>query len=1521
MIVRILLLGTILLLAAPAAHAQRQMERLGRGVIAVRTNSAKVYIGWRLLGSDPDDLGFNLYRVAGGATNKLNSSLPLTNTTDFIDSPSSFAVTNLYFVRPVSNGVELAPSAAFALTTNAPIRSYFTIPIQPPPDGTNYSYTANDASVADLDGDGEYELVLKWDPSNSKDNSLSGYTGDVFLDAYRLDGTRLWRIDLGKNIRAGAHYTQFMVYDLDGDGKAEVACKTAPGTIDGQGNYVLMPGDSATSDYRNSSGYILSGPEYLTIFNGQTGAAIATTNYNPPRGSVSSWGDSYGNRVDRFLACVAYLDGARPSLVMCRGYYTRAVLAAWNWRNGQLTNLWNFDTTNAAYAAYAGQGNHSLSVSDVDHDGKDEILYGACSIDHDGKGLYSTGLGHGDAEHISDLDPDRPGIEVWDVHETPSSYSAGEYRDAKTGQLIWGVAATDDTGRGMAAHIDSGHRGFQMWSSYTSGVYDVQGNLISSNKPSVNFAIWWDADVDRELLDGVKLDKWTGNGTSRLVTFSSYEGAVANNTTKANPSLSADILGDWREEVILPNSNSTALVVFTTTIGATNRFPTFMHDPQYRLSVALQNVAYNQPPHTSFYVGEDMYPVPLAPVSDAHLVWRGDASSVWDASALNWRSNNVWISNTTALAFPSGDTVLFDSSGSNSAPIQLSGTLAPAKVTVYSFSNYVFAGSGSIGGNAALSKAGAGALTLSNTNSYSGPTSVRDGVLWVNGALPQSAVTACGNAWGGAVVGGLGTLGQGLLLQKGANLSPGFGTNQAGALTISNSLGELGNVANEFHLSNDPGGSTKTNDLVTIAGNLTLKGSNTVSIVCLNGSLASGAYPLFNYSGTLTGGLTNLTLLGINSNLAILTNPPGQIALLVSSNLPLNLTWAGGGSNTWTIGGASNWFDGSALAAFHTLDSVRFEDAGATNTLVTLVSNVSPGSVLADASSDYTLAGTGGISGTCGLTKTNTGTLTLAATNSYTGPTVIGQGIVSASYLIGGGTNSALGASGSGATNLVFCGGTLRYTGPSLTWVRCATLTSAGGTIDIPGSSTALGLAGGYSSGPGALTKTGAGTLALTVDNNFSGGVNVNAGTLQLGSLAAAGAGPIILNGGTLALNAAGDPAYYANPVSIATDSSLTSPGSGNKNHCFNGALFGPGNLTLTTSSGGTFSVAATLEGFSGTLTLGGAGTFRFYDSPGSSQATFDLGTNGATILTRAGGTVNLGALAGGPGSFLKGGASSAVATTYIVGSNGLSTLFAGTITNGTKGAAATTALVKVGSGTLSLTGTNTYSGGTLLCGGTVLVNNPGGSGLGTGSIIVSNGATLGGSGYITGATSILDGILAPGGALPGTLTFSSGLSLANASTANFACGATSDLISVTGNLTLGGTLNLSAATGFAAGAYTLFTYSGNLTLGSVTLGAMPAGYVGALDTSSAGLVRVKVTALPRPAFARTFTSGTNLVLNATNGTAGQPCSVLTSTNLSLPIANWSLLCTNQFPAGGTLWLTNPIPPNTPAQFFLIRIP
>ncbi|MFC2137047.1 T9SS type A sorting domain-containing protein [Bacteroidota bacterium] len=606
------------------------MEDLDRGVVAVSTSDTSVFISWRLLATDPDTISFNIYR---GAI-KINDS-PITKSTNFVDYEGSNSST--YHVVPVLDGVEQDASD----TVNTWNQNYISVPLQIPdggitPNNDSYTYSANDCSIGDLDGDGEYEIVLKWDPSNSHDNSHSGYTGNVYIDAYKMDGTQLWRIDLGINIRAGAHYTQFMVYDLDGDGIAEVACKTAPGTKDATGNYIALgpaSGADHTTDYRNSSGFILEGPEYFTIFDGETGNELATADYIPPRGDLASWGDTDGNRVDRFLACIAYLDGSKPSVVMCRGYYRgsgrgRTVLAAWDYRNDTLTHRWTFDADLVGeYPEYTGQGNHNLSVADVDDDGKDEIIYGACTIDDDGTGLYSSGLGHGDAMHVSDIDPDRPGLEIWTIHENASKGSA--LRDAKTGEIIWSTGS-GDVGRGVSADLVASHFGMECWGG-TDGLRSAKNIKVGDNPSSSNHVIWWDGDLTRELLNSNYISKY---GSSLLLVA---DGCSSINGTKSNPNLQADILGDWREEVIFRTDDNSALRIYTTTDTTSYRIITLMQDHVYRLGIAWQNVAYNQPPHTGFYLGADMFvPDSLRPPA---IPLNFIANAMTDSVFLNWDDN------------------------------------------------------------------------------------------------------------------------------------------------------------------------------------------------------------------------------------------------------------------------------------------------------------------------------------------------------------------------------------------------------------------------------------------------------------------------------------------------------------------------------------------------------------------------------------------------------------------------------------------------------------------------------------------------------------------------------------------------------------------------------------------------------------------------------------------------------------------------------------------------------------------
>lgn len=640
-----------------------QMERLTRGAVAIPngTTGKGNFVSWRLLGTDDAKATeFNLYR-----NGKLIAS-DIKDKTSYADNDGTNADT--YKLETVVGGTVTETTDGIKPWE----KPYLRLKLQKPdPTVANNDtlYTPNDCSVGDVDGDGEYEIIVKWDPQGkgpSKDNSQTGQTCNVILDCYKLDGTRLWSINLGPNIRAGAHYTQFLVCDFDGDGKAELMCKTAPGSTDGKGNYVTEAADDDnikntdnSKYYRDSNGRILSGPEYLTVFNGETGAAVNTVFYNPNRAgslggapshpSKSFWNDNYGNRAERYLATVAYLDGANanPSAVFVRGYYTRSYFWAVDFDGSKLKTHWlhastssnsvtvtdadgksttksySKSTSGKGSATAYGNGNHNLSCADVDGDGKDEIIMGSCAIDDDGSLLYATGMGHGDAMHLGDLNPDRPGLEVFEVHETKNMPYGWDVHDAATGEILLSASGSNDNGRGMCADVMANNRGYEFWSANDRDMRSAStGDAVSTKHLSMNFRVYWDGDLQDELFDGSLNTKTMlcspqivsmnadGTSSSKLLVngyeFSDSEhlgSPQSCNYTKSTPCLIADLFGDWREEIIMwDNSDKSTLDIYSTTIPTEYRVPTLMHDHTYRMGITWQQSAYNQPPHLGYYL-------------------------------------------------------------------------------------------------------------------------------------------------------------------------------------------------------------------------------------------------------------------------------------------------------------------------------------------------------------------------------------------------------------------------------------------------------------------------------------------------------------------------------------------------------------------------------------------------------------------------------------------------------------------------------------------------------------------------------------------------------------------------------------------------------------------------------------------------------------------------------------------------------------------------------------------------------
>jgi rhamnogalacturonan endolyase len=599
---------------ASAARAQKHVEKLGRGVVAIHQGEGKVFVSWRLLGTDPDDIAFNVYRAAGAAAPVKLNAQPIKDVTCFQDAGVDLAQGAAYTVRPVLAGAEQPASAPFTFPANAPARPYLSVKI----DAT--TGVAGDSSAADLDGDGELELIVRrTGPAGGRGGAGNG----SLLEAYKLDGQKLWTIRI--NHRWGDDY---IVYDLDGDGSAEVVLQTGDATVSGTGQNI--------GEIMAAKGPALTRPatdqtKYFTVFSGRDGAALATENYFPVSTPADGWGgrggnggtDAGGNRANRFCIAAAYLDGKLPSIVFGRGIYGRSVLSAWDWRGGKLTRRWVFDS-GVSYPPFAdaspfsGQGNHNNSVADVDGDGKDEIIYGAMVVDDDGKGLASSGTRHGDALHVGDLDPDRPGLEVF--KPTENELTTADFKtpglvlyDPRDGKILVGELISVDTGRACAADIDPRHPGAELWvnggtgvDAFVPGLWSVKGNKITEKRPQpCNFLAWWDGDPLRELIDRNYITKWDWEKEVdvRLLTA---DGCVANNGTKAVPCLSGDLLGDWREEIIWRTPDNSELRIYTTTIPTDRRIYTLLHDPQYRLAIAWQNLDYNQPPHPSFFIGEGM---------------------------------------------------------------------------------------------------------------------------------------------------------------------------------------------------------------------------------------------------------------------------------------------------------------------------------------------------------------------------------------------------------------------------------------------------------------------------------------------------------------------------------------------------------------------------------------------------------------------------------------------------------------------------------------------------------------------------------------------------------------------------------------------------------------------------------------------------------------------------------------------------------------------------------------------------
>ena len=1463
--------------------AQRPMDKLDRSVIAQKISNG-IYVNWRITADEWYNTYYKVYRD-GTLINTTTTS----GASNYLDAAGT--LTSKYTVSRVKNGVESTQSATATVNT----KGFIEIPMRDIKSLGKTGYYLNDATAADLDGDGQYEIIIK---RMNRDWSVAN-TNYTYFEAYKLDGTFMWAIDVGPNITMDVEIN-IAAYDFDGDGKAEVFMRSSDATIFGldknnqNGTSVGDRDGDGLTNYRYSiggDGFMNAGPEYLSLIDGVTGKELDWTNFIP-RGNSSDWGDGYGHRANKFMFGAPYLDGKHPSLFIGRGIYTMTKMQTYDILNKKLVKRWYWETTywgqtftgkyDTSPKAYIGQGYHNYTIADVDDDGCDEVNWGSMTIDHDGNPLYSTELGHGDAQHYGDFDPYRKGQEAIACNETSPGTNL---RDAKTGKILYRHVTASDCGRVGVGHITDLLKGAQMWGagvglSCTDRVEGTHFGVAESN------CMYWDGDLLQEICDHSGFSTSTGVGYGSITKFNNYGSistlltadAYSCNYTKGTPCLQADIVGDWREEAVWWRTDSLALRIYTTPYPTTNRVYTLMHDPQYRQAICWQMCGYNQPPHTSFYLGSD-FPTPIPPKStNGKLVWKGTTSS-WDATAANWIDGDdavkLYAGTSTATTFANGKSVLFDTH-STTRNVSINGTLSPEVLTVAGVYNYNLGGTGSLAGSMRLDKMGDSTLVMSGSHSYTGNTEVWEGNMWLNGTLSASPVIVRRHAnFGGKV-----TLGSNLSTEYNAGIYPG-GLEVADTMKVTGNLSLVAGAKLIFDLSDNPtiqtttvkvGGSTAKNDFLYINGTLQIGSGAVILINEVADSISVGKY-LLGKVNAITGTLSTVKIQGTGGKSVELTydaTSKNLYLVVKGTRAAGSVTWTGKTDGNWNIAKTTNWSNNGFADIFVTNDSVYF-DVTSSNKTINVVDSVGASYMEVNSALAYSINGTGSIIGAMQLYKTNTGQLTINNRNNFTGKTTVDSGTLTLKYAPSATNNGGIGPNITDPAYFeVKDSAMVQVTTANEITTRGMTLSgTTGGLINVPVALYWNGIITGTK-----LTKLGTATLYIGANNSTLTETVLKAGTIRLNTDASVNYGvgkKITLMGGTLDTeNSIG--AYLNSNHAIDVPTGCTATIIAGARCEYNGALTGDGTLTWSTDY-----IRAYINGnwsaFAGTLNLTANGANSTYEnhfivnnSNGFPNATINLGTG--VIMCYKNGTsdngtttIKIGSL-GGAGTFYNAG--------LEVGNNNVNSTFSGIISG-------SSTVKKVGTGLWILSGANTYTGSTTVSAGTMTVTGSIAGGtvtvssgatynlLGTqaGALIISSGGTatlagtvsgllsntgtLKGTGTITG-TSVMgsNSVTIPGNTSIGTITFGGNVSMNSTAilTMQITGGTTTcDKLAVTGTLTCGGTLDISLISGtLVNGAvYQLFnasTISGTFT--TINLPVLDASL--AWDTSelySAGKIKV----------------------------------------------------------------------------------
>ena len=1313
----------ILFVSFLPVNGQRKMENLGRGVVAVRTGTNSAFISWRLLGTESWDIGFNLYRTAaGGTATKLNSSV-LVKGTNFTDNSINATIDNSYFVKPVINGVEQEASGTYILKANKTIEPCLVVPLK---NGDMIHFVW----VGDLNGDGEYDYLVDRLGNGCK------------VEAYLNDGTYLWTIDMGPNslnmdnISPGSstidvgHWDGVTVYDMDEDGKAEVMVRTANGVIFGDGK-VLESSDNNI--------------QFVSVIDGMTGAERARAEIPNNYISVGPMACSMG---------IGHLNGVTPSLVTFlknrnsdRSF--NRLMCAWDFDGSEVTLKWK---TNMSFGTSYGSGSdgHQMRIIDVDGDGKDDVGHvGFILKGEDGSLLYDMGkygIEHGDRWFIGKLDPNRPGLQGYGIQQYNSILDY--YYDAGTGELLWKHTTSDgsagDVGRGSVGDVDPNYPGYEVWQF--GGLYNGPTNKrISTNFPYPNLRIWWDGDLLSENLNDGKIDKYN---VGRLVTAWKHHGATG--SARSVPMFYGDIMGDWREEVVFTSVDFSELIIFTTNTASNHRIYTLPHNPAYRNSMTVKG--YMQSHMLDYYLGSGMTTPPTPPIQTAKCIWRGDGeSNMWDVA-----SSASWLVDEATGTFSQGDNVLFDITGYPDTTVVLTSTLTPSSVKVISPINYAFGGDGTLSGNTKMVKAGSGALEFNCKMDYSGTTTVEEGALYVNDTLTQSTI----EVYPSVKLGGNGVIVKPVTLMSGSILEPGA-KNETGTVTFKADLKLPESLSLNYDFTSDSTGAVKPSDKILINGNLTISGNITLNINKVDGIIKAGTYPLIGYTGTFSGDLNKIDIIGLSGKKYTLKDTLNTISLTIDTSRSVaNVTW-NGATNTWDLLTSPSWNLDDDTVTFAANDTVWFNSTGANNQTVKLVGNLPVGNMYVDASGiNYNLVGNGNIGGTGSIIKSGSGKLSLMTENSYKGKTIVNGGTLEITSMAEAGVNSSVGANESvSPSELVLNNSTLSYFDGKMSLTnKGLTLAGNSDTIEIKRSSATL-IVEGVIAGTGNLVKSGPGTFTIKSANTFTGNTIISNGTLLLGNETANAAGlnkgSIVFENGTLSMSGGGYTEFKNNIIvpnnatgTLNTDDRCNYRGTLTGNGTFNVNLTGGIDRTIFYGDWSAFAGTINIIGRSGAR-------FRIANSNGYEAATINLGAeigiyhggSGSSGADASASSVKIGAITGSSSSAL-------YDENWIIGGNNKDCNYGGVI-NGNS-------ITKVGTGILALGRNNTYTGGTTVSAGTLLAVNTSGTATGSGSVKIEDGGTLAGTGTIAGATTIYRGAkLMAGNNGIGKLKFNSTLLLA----------------------------------------------------------------------------------------------------------------------------------------------------------------